>query len=209
MEKRQLIAPGIDSSTFCKSFFSVWFVSSHHRDQENEIKLRGMTWRNFVISCVWKQNRENWFFKSCKSLRYPHENIRLQHNQWCRRLLCRGWKRTLKSFDLSKIRAKTQKTWAKSLKIRENMAPNVCRKTQNYMKTFFWGQTKKRSSRKFVGKCRTKAFRARLGKFGKKILCTPKNVPVPTRMDITYSTYTRRKIYVAFLSNRHNINMLA
>ena len=42
--------------------------------------------------------------------------------EWCRR---RGYKRTLKSFDLSKIQAKTRNVKAISLKIRAKMAPNV------------------------------------------------------------------------------------
>jgi len=41
-------------------------------------------------------------------------NRDVNESQWCRR---RGCKRTTKSFDLSKIRAKSLKIWAESLKI--------------------------------------------------------------------------------------------
>jgi len=77
--------------------------------------------------------------------------------QWCRR---RGCKRTPKSFDLSKIRAKSLKIWAKPLNIwakflktRAEMVPNVVclqkwRSTfaGKHMKSSFWRSHQKRFS---------------------------------------------------------------
>jgi len=72
---------------------------------------------------------------------------------------CRGCKRTPKSFDLSKIRAKALNIWAKSLKIwakflkihsnsiRAKMATSVCRKTN---KDLFWEVLPKKVFLKFV-----------------------------------------------------------
>ena len=105
--------------------------------------------------------------------------------QWYWRWGCRGCKRTPKGFDLLKI-------WAKALKKRvkmvpnavwlQNMAPNVCIKTHET----FSEVTPKRGlhdlcGRKFVGKSRTKTFRASLGKFGQNP-SNPKNLPAPTPM---------------------------
>jgi len=80
-----------------------------------------------------------------------------------------------KSFDLSKILKNQGKISTKFLKIRAKMGPNVCRKTQKHMKTFFGGHTKKGQ---FVGICRTKTFQASFGKFEQKSF-TPQNLPVP------------------------------
>jgi len=94
--------------------------------------------------------------------------------QWCRRLGCRGCKRTPKSFDLLKIQAKSLKIWAKSLKIWAKSlkiwaktAPDVCRKTSE--DHFLGGHTKKT-----VSKSCTTIFWASLGKFGQKSFASPK-----------------------------------
>jgi len=101
--------------------------------------------------------------------------------QWCRR-----YKRTPNSFDLSKIRAKSLKTWEKSLKIWakwyptffcfKKMAPSVCRK---------WSHTKNHPKKGVHDLWGRKSHKNILGKFGEiwaKILRTPKNFPAPTPM---------------------------
>jgi len=124
-------------------------------------------------------------------------------NQWCRRRGCRGCKRTPKSLDLLKIRAKSLKMLAIILKIfgkfpenlskipkylgkiRENrdiMAPNIVwlQKTgsQGLQKNTwrpFWETHHKNGGQKFHDNF--------LGKFAKiwaKMLCTPKNLLAPT-----------------------------
>jgi len=85
----------------------------------------------------------------------------LQRITWYRN---RGCKRTPKNFDLSKIRAKSLKSWAKmaaNVVWFQQMAPNISRK---HMKTFFGCHTKKRYSwsvifvEKFCRECPTKLF---------------------------------------------------
>jgi len=110
--------------------------------------------------------------------------------QGCRRQGCRWCKLTPKSFDLMEIWAKSVEIWGKSVKtftkslkiwenslsIRAKMAPNVvwfekndAQHLQNYMKTFFWRLSQKRSLWENI---RTKSgpefFRASLAKFGQK-----------------------------------------
>jgi len=116
--------------------------------------------------------------------------------RWCRRRGYKGYKRTLKSFDLLKIWEKSLKTWAKSLKIQTNLqisrqnpenlgkygaqrcfasnvAPNVFRKTS---KDHILEVTPKKG-RQNLHNC--------LGKFGKIwaiILWKRKNSLAPTPM---------------------------
>jgi len=117
----------------------------------------------------------------CLLLAFNH-NI---SNQWCRR---RGCKQTPKSYDLSKIQAKSLKMWsnalkiwvkslsiqAKSLQIWEKMAPNVWRKTNE---DIFLRSHQIRPhdlcGRKFVGKSGRTTFRKSLGKFGQKSFAPP------------------------------------
>ena len=119
-------------------------------------------------------------------------------DQWCRR---RGCKRTPKSFDLSKIRAKSLKIWEESLKNRQNlwklhakmatnvvwlqkMATNICRKIN--VGLLFWRSHQKRSSWSLWEKiCRQKShnnfFGQVWGNSGKNPR-TPKNLLAPTPM---------------------------
>ena len=112
--------------------------------------------------------------------------------QWCRR---RGCKRTIKSFDLVKIRAKSLKirekpvkTFAKSLKIWTEMPPNVVWLEKKWFPTFsesyedfFWrpSQTKV-CLRKCSHKKWPKRFSGKFGEIRAKIFRTPKNLPDPT-----------------------------
>jgi len=109
--------------------------------------------------------------------------------QWCR---SRGWKCTLKSFHLVKIReislkiwekslktfAKSLKIWTNSMKIWAKMAPNV-----------FWFENGAKITRRLVflevipktvvirkyrPRSGPKVFRASLGKFGQKSFIPPK-----------------------------------
>jgi len=116
------------------------------------------------------------FSRYLSSLRH-HVHIRYgrdydEQKQWCRRRVC---KRTPKSFDLLKIRAKSLEILAKSLKIWAKMAPNVCRKIGE---DHFFVVTPKNGWQKlhnFLGKnCTT---------FWAKILRTPKNLLAPTPMN--------------------------
>jgi len=102
--------------------------------------------------------------------------------QWCRRGEC---KRTTKNLDLSKIREKSLKFCAKSLKIWAKMTPNLVLTSKygaqrlqiNKRRPFFWRSHKKSSSWSLWEKIccgqKTHNFWASLGKFGQKFLLHP------------------------------------
>jgi len=107
----------------------------------------------------------------------------LQRITWYRE---RGCKRTPKSFDLSKIRAKSLKRWAKmaaNVVWFQQMAPNISRKTHEDLclevipKMIFYlcGEILLAKSHK--------TFRARLGNLGKN-LSHPQKFPSPKPMYI-------------------------
>jgi len=115
---------------------------------------------------------------NCNNTRpWPIKNSSVAHrlrnpalDQWCKRWGCRRCKRTPKSFDLLKIRAKSLKIWAKSvkiwaksLKIWAKMAPKICRKTSE--DHFFAGHTTKT-----VGNSCTTTFWASLENLAKNPL---------------------------------------
>ena len=108
--------------------------------------------------------------------------------QWCRRRGCRGCKRTPKSFDLSTIREKSTKRFAKYLKFWANylqiwikMALNVvsflkigAQRGKNHMKTPFWRSSQNDlCRRKYSHRVALKLW-ASLGKFGQKSFAPPK-----------------------------------
>jgi len=124
------------------------------------------------------------------------------------------WKIWAKSL---KIWTKSLKIWAKSLKIREKWRPTlfVLKKwrptsPEKYEKNFFWRSHQKRISRSlwekiFVGKTRTKTFRASLGKFGKKSFALPKTwllLHICNLHNVSYLCF-----YQAVTKNIHSITM--
>ena len=121
--------------------------------------------------------------------------------QWSRRRECRGCKRTRKSFDLVKIRAKflkiltksveiwvksvktfakSLKIWANSLKIQAKMAPNLLWLKNGAQFAFIWKNWSQNHTffeviwnMVFMHKKWPKIFSGKIREIRAKILCTP------------------------------------
>jgi len=88
----------------------------------------------------------------------------LSTDQWCRRWRCRGWKRTHKSFDLSKIRANP---WKSGKKWRPTFDFFLQSQRKTHEDPLFLEVTPKRSLWSLWEEiCREKSHKNFSGKFG-------------------------------------------
>ena len=88
---------------FCWKFFGNWKKTDKTYFFWLFFSAKGFILAKRCLSCIFITN-----------LFWRESMIMQRAQQWCRTRGCKGWKRILKSLDLSKIRAKSVKIWEKS-----------------------------------------------------------------------------------------------